>query len=74
MRIGAIEHPLTWVTTYADVMEGEGLLHVDSYGQIAVAVRTGRAVDDYPLEDGIAVTFRRADATEVEIQSVKPVV
>lgn len=73
MRIGAIEHQLSWVSAYGDVMEGEGLLHVDSYGQIAVAVRGGSAVDDYPLEEGIAVTFRKV-GTAVAIQSVNPVV
>lgn len=58
MRIGALEHPLPWVGVYGEVGDGEGLLHVDSYGQMAVAVRGGRAVDAYPLEDHIAVTFR----------------
>jgi S-adenosylmethionine hydrolase len=58
MRIGAIEHPLTWVAAYGDVDEGEGLVHVDSYGQIAVAVRGGRSDESYPLEDHIAVTLR----------------
>lgn len=73
MRIGAIEHQLTWVDAYGDVMEGEGLLHVDSYGQMAVAVRGGRSDEDYPLEEGIAVTFRKV-GTPVNIQSVNPVV
>jgi hypothetical protein len=54
-------------------MEGEGLLHVDSYGQMAVAVRGGRSDEDYPLEEGIAVTFRKV-GTPVNIQSVNPVV
>ena len=73
MRIGAIEHQLTWVSAYGEVMDGEGLLHIDSYGQIAVAVHGGSAVDDYPLEEGIAVTFRKV-GTPVDIQSVNPVV
>lgn len=58
LRIGAIEHPLTWVTAYGDVDEGAGLVHVDSYGQIAVAVRGGRSDESYPLEDHISVTLR----------------
>lgn len=73
LRIGAIEHQLPWRDAYGDVKEGEGLLHVDSYGQIAVAVRGGRADDSYPVEEGIAVTFRKA-GTDVSIQSVRPVV
>ncbi len=72
MRIGAIEHQLTWVKAYGDVVEGEGLLHVDSYGQMAVAVRGGRSDEDFPLEEGIAVTFRKV-GTPVAIQSVNPV-
>jgi len=74
MRIGAIEHRLSWVEAYGDVAVGEGLLHVDSYGQMAVAVRGGRADEDYPLEEGIAVTFRKIGASGVDIQSVSPVV
>lgn len=73
MRIGAIEHQVRWVTAYGDVMVGEGLLHVDSYGQMAVAVRGGRSDEDYPLEAGIAVTFRKDGGAPVEIQSVRPV-
>jgi len=73
MRIGAMEHQVTWVVAYGDVAVGEGLLHVDSYGQMAVAVRGGRSDEDYPLEEGIAVTFRKV-GTDLEIQSVNPVV
>lgn len=72
LRIGAIEHTLQYVAAYGDVEIGEGLLHVDSYGQIAVAVRQGRAVEDFPLEEHIAVTLRAATAA-VRIQGVKPV-
>ena len=72
LRIGAIEHTIVYGRAYGDVEIGEGLLHVDSYGQIAVAVRQGRAVDDFPLEEGIAVTLRSANAP-VRIQGVSPV-
>ena len=74
MRIGATEHELTWVTAYGEVGPGEGLLHVDSYGQMAVAVHGGRSDESYPLEDGIAVTLRKPGTTSVPIQSVSPVV
>lgn len=73
VRIGAIEHTVSYGTAYGDVAIGEGLVHVDSYGQIAVAVRQGRAVDDFPLEEHIAVTLRAADAP-LDLQGVKPVV
>jgi S-adenosylmethionine hydrolase len=74
MRIGAIEHELRWVTAYGDVPDGAGLLHVDSYGQVAVAVRRGRSDQAYSLEEGIAVTLRKPGSAPVAIQSVSPVV
>ena len=70
MRIGAQEFDLEWVGAYGDVREGEGLIHIDSYGQIAIAVRAGSAVDDFPLETGIAVTLKRTD-TPLEVNSAE---
>ncbi len=58
LRIASVEFAIDWVTAYGDVEEGEGLLHVDSYGQIAVAVCNGRAIDSYPIDAGTAVTIR----------------
>lgn len=58
LRIASSEFPVEWVTSYGDVEPGEGLLHIDSYGQMAVAVRDGSAVDSFPLDAGTAVTIR----------------
>jgi S-adenosylmethionine hydrolase len=58
LRIGSAEFAIDWVTAYGDVAVGEGLLHVDSYGQLAVAVRNGRAAESFPLAAGTAVTLR----------------
>lgn len=58
LKIHSAEFPIEWVEAYGNVVAGEGLLHIDSYGQIAVAVRDGRAVDSYPLDDGTTVTIR----------------
>ncbi len=58
LKVGAAEFAIDWVAAYGDVEEGEGLLHVDSYGQIAVAVRNGRAVDSFPVGEKTAVTIR----------------
>ena len=74
LRIGAIEHQLTWVNAYGDVAEGEGLLHIDYYWQIAVADRGGRADEDNPVEEGIAETLRRICEANVAIQIVSTVV
>ena len=53
--IGGVGHELLWATAYGDVDEGEGLVHVDSYGHIAIAVRGGRADEDFPIAEGVAV-------------------
>jgi hypothetical protein len=58
LRVGSAESSLEWVTSYGDVEPGEALLHIDSYGQIAVAVRDGSAVETLPLAAGTAVTVR----------------
>ena len=57
--IGGAEFRLEWAEAYGDVEDGEGLVHVDSYGQIAIAVRDGRADESFPLDTRVAVTFRR---------------
>lgn len=73
LRIGATEHRLPWVEAYGQVGPGEGLLHVDSYGQVAIAVREGRADETFPLALNVAVTLRRPPGgNRLEIQGVKP--
>ena len=73
IRIGAAEHRLPWVSAYGEVDPGAGLLHVDSYGQVAIAVRGGRADDLYPLDSNVAVTFARPrGGNRLQIQGVKP--
>jgi hypothetical protein len=58
LKIGSAEFGIEWVDAYGNVEEGEGLLHIDSYGQMAVAVRNGSAIDSYPLDAATAVTIR----------------
>ena len=73
VHIGSVAHRLTWVTAYGDVADGQPLVHVDSYGQIAVAVRGGRADDHLHLAANVAVTFARpAGGNRIEIQGVNP--
>lgn len=73
MRIGAVESRLPWAGTYGDVAEQAGLIHTDSYGQIAVAVRNGDATDVFPLADRVALSFSRpAGGNRLEIQGVNP--
>jgi S-adenosylmethionine hydrolase len=56
--VGGAEFTVAWVTAYGEVASGEGLVHVDSYGQIALAVRDDRADESFPLATGVAVAFR----------------
>ncbi len=67
MTIAGVDRSLAWCTAYGDVGAGEGLLHVDSYGQIAIAVRGGRADEVYPLTVRTAVAFRGSGPTRVSI-------
>ncbi len=68
VRIGAAEHRLAWVKAYGDVEDGAGLVHTDSYGQIAIAVRGGRADEVYPLRAGVAVTLAADAGVRVDVQ------
>lgn len=73
LQVGAGSYPLRWVAAYGDVEPGEGLIHVDSYGQLAVAVRAGRADESYALGPAVSVGFAAAAATsKLEIQSPGP--
>lgn len=55
------EARIPWGSTYGDVAEGEPVLHVDSHGQIAIAVRSGRADEMFPFVVGDAVVLGRPD-------------
>ena len=57
LRIGAGVHNLKWVEAFGDVEEGEPLLHVDSAGLIAIAVRDGRADEHFDLVSGVSITL-----------------
>jgi S-adenosylmethionine hydrolase len=57
VRVGATLHNLPWARNYSEVAEGEGLLHIDSAGLVALAVRSGRATEVLGVGDGTAVTL-----------------
>jgi S-adenosyl-L-methionine hydrolase (adenosine-forming) len=63
MRIGATVHSLPWVVAYSDVEPGEALIHVDSSGLMAIAVREGAADQDMALGVGTAVTLLGTGST-----------
>lgn len=70
LRVGTSEFRLRWATTYSDVDRGEGLVHVDSYGQVAIAVREGRADDSFPLAAQTAVSVRPVAAAPIDVQKM----
>ena len=49
VRVGLMSYRVPWVGTFADVGEGSPLLHIDSAGLMALAVRGGRADDHFTL-------------------------
>jgi S-adenosylmethionine hydrolase len=57
LKVGSRIHTLPWVRSYGDVAEGEALLHVDSAGLLALAVRGGRADEVLGIVEGVAVTL-----------------
>ncbi len=57
VKVGATTHSVPWVNAYGDVGEGETLIHVDSVGLLALAVRGGRADEELNLAEGLAVSL-----------------
>ena len=57
VKVGSTVHSVPWVTSYGEVEEGSTLVHVDSVGLLALAVRGGRADEVLNLTDGVAVTL-----------------
>jgi S-adenosylmethionine hydrolase len=62
VRIGTAEHEMRWVDAYGDGDRG-GVVHIDSYGMIAIAVRGGSAAEMLSLSEGLSVGFRSPTAT-----------
>jgi len=58
VRVGASWHRARWASAFGAVKEDEVLVHIDSAGLIALAVRNGRADEELNLASGMAVTFR----------------
>lgn len=74
VTVGSSEFRLVWVTAYGDVESGEAMIHVDSYGQIAISVRDGRADEDLPIGERTAVSIRRpSGGSRIPLHGVSPV-
>jgi len=57
LRVGASVHSIPWASSYSDVEPGEPLVHVDSAGLMAIAVRDGSADQVLNLSSGVSVTL-----------------
>lgn len=66
LKVGSTLHTVMWVTSYSDVAEGEVLLHVDSAGLVALAVRGGEASTALNLAEGVAVSLAASRSTKAE--------
>lgn len=70
VRIGAIDHVVPWVLTYGEVESGQALVHVDSSGLLALAIRDGNAADELAVapHTGVVITADRAAGRRVPLQ------
>ena len=59
VRLGASVHRIRRAATYAEVRKGELLVHVDSAGLLAIAMREGRACDQLNLAEGMSVVMEK---------------
>ena len=57
VRVGLMKYRLPWVGSYGEVAEGRPLLHIDSVGLMALAVRGGRADEHFTLGAGTSVVI-----------------
>lgn len=72
LSVDMTEYRIAWSDTYGSVEEGEAVIHIDSHGQIALAVRAGRADDDFPIGVGDSVVIGRPDGgNRIEIRAVE---
>jgi S-adenosylmethionine hydrolase len=58
VEVGGTRHEMVWQATYGEAGEA-GVVHIDSYGLVAVAVPGGRADQAFGLAEGAAVSFVR---------------
>jgi hypothetical protein len=63
VRVGASDHEAVWAGSYGGVDPGETVIHVDSHGLMAVAVRGASAADLLRLHTGLSIGFRSPGAT-----------
>jgi S-adenosylmethionine hydrolase len=70
VRVGATTHEVPWVRAYGEVAEGEPLIHVDSAGLLALAVRAGRAEEHLAIGEGVAVVLSAGKRASIPVVDV----
>ena len=65
VRLGASTHRIKRGATYAEVRKGELLVHVDSAGLLAIAMREGRACDELNLTERMSVVMERTSTPTI---------
>ena len=72
VAFGLDAHRVRWDVSYASVPEGEPVVHIDSHGQIALAVNGGSAAEDFPIGVGDSVIIGRPDGgNRIPIRTVE---
>lgn len=61
VEVAGTRHEMVWEAAYGPARR-VGVVHVDSYGLVAVAVPGGRADDEFGLVEGTPVVFAKAEA------------
>ncbi len=65
-------HRVRWGASYGSVDVGEAVIHVDSHGQIALAVHGGRADEEFSIGVGDSVIVGRPDGgNRIQIRAVQ---
>jgi len=61
VEVAGTRHEMVWQVAYGPA-RAAGVVHVDSYGLVAVAVPGGRADDELGLVEGTPIAFGRAES------------
>lgn len=62
---------IPWGTAYSSVEPGEPVIHIDSHGQVALAINGGDAAERYPIGVGDSVVVGRPDGgNRIDIRAV----
>jgi len=67
VRIGGAEHEMVWTETYGH--EGAAVIHIDSYGLMAIAVSGRRADEVLTITEGLSVGFRSPGGIRLDVAS-----